>query len=149
MNTIINYETYLKGDCDRVLIWRKEINEVISEAGFDYTINEKETLFKDHDGNNYEIFIGPKAQASITLWQKYDEEKHPHGHYLVCAMETMLSMFGVKIYRRSDPMCLGLAIDFLYISKEVFTETLMVYIKLLRAGRYKLNERIAMNKDFK
>lgn len=60
MNTIINYDTYLKGDCDRILIWRKEINEVISEAGFDYTINEK-TLFKDHDGNNYEIFIGPKA----------------------------------------------------------------------------------------
>lgn len=45
-------------------------------------------------------------------------------------------------------MCLGLAIDFLYVSKEVFTETFMVYIKLLRAGRYKLNERIAMNKDF-
>ena len=148
MNTIINYETYHKGDCDRVLIWRKEINEVISEAGFDYTINEKETLFKDHDGNNYEIFIGPKAQASITLWQEYNEEKHPHGYYLICAMETMLSMFGVKIYRKSSPMCLGLAIDFLYVSKEVFTETFMVYIKLLRAGRYKLNERIAMNKDF-
>ena len=63
-------------------------------------------------------------------------------------METMLSMFGVKIYRKSSPMCLGLAIDFLYVSKEVFTETFMVYIKLLRAGRYKLNERIAMNKDF-
>ena len=148
MNTIINYETYLKGDCDRVLIWRKEINEVISEAGFDYTINEQETLFKDHDGNNYEIFIGPKAQASITLWQEYNEEKHPHGYYLICAMETMLSMFGVKIYRKLSPMCLGLAIDFLYVSKEVFTETFMVYIKLLRAGRYKLNERIAMNKDF-
>lgn len=148
MDTIINYETYLKGDCDRVLIWRKEINEVISEAGFDYTINEEETFFKDHDGNNYEIFIGPKAQASITLWQEYNEEKHPHGYYLICAMETMLSMFGVKIYRKSSPMCLGLAIDFLYVSKEVFTETFMVYIKLLRAGRYKLNERIAMNKDF-
>lgn len=139
MDTIINYETYLKGDCDRVLIWRKEINEVISEAGFDYTINEEETFFKDHDGNNYEIFIGPKAQASITLWQEYNEEKHPHGYYLICAMETMLSMFGVKIYRKSSPMCLGLAIDFLYVSKEVFTETFMVYIKLLRAGRYKLN----------
>ena len=148
MNTIINYETYHKGDCDRVLIWRKEINEVISEAGFNHTINEQETLFKDHDGNNYEIFIGPKAQASITLWQEYNEEKHPHGYYLICAMETMLSMFGVKIYRKSSPMCLGLAIDFLYVSKEVFTETFMVYIKLLRAGRYKLNERIAMNKDF-
>lgn len=148
MDTIINYETYLKGDCDRVLIWRKEINEVISEAGFNHTINEQETLFKDHDGNNYEIFIGPKAQASITLWQEYNEEKHPHGYYLICAMETMLSMFGVKIYRKSSPMCLGLAIDFLYVSKEVFTETFMVYIKLLRTGRYKLNERIAMNKDF-
>ena len=148
MDTIINYETYLKGDCDRVLIWRKEINEVISEAGFNHTINEQETIFNDHDGNNYEIFIGPKAQASITLWQEYNEEKHPHGYYLVCAMETMLSMFGVKIYRKSSPMCLGLAIDFLYVSKEVFTETFMVYIKLLRAGRYKLNERIAMNKDF-
>lgn len=148
MDTIINYETYLKGDCDRVLIWRKEINEVISEVGFNHTINEQETLFKDHDGNNYEIFIGPKAQASITLWQEYNEEKHPHGYYLICAMETMLSMFGVKIYRKSSPMCLGLAIDFLYVSKEVFTETFMVYIKLLRAGRYKLNERIAMNKDF-
>lgn len=148
MDTIINYETYLKGDCDRVLIWRKEINEVISEAGFNHTINEQETLFKDHDGNNYEIFIGPKAQTSITLWQEYNEEKHPHGYYLICAMETMLSMFGVKIYRKSSPMCLGLAIDFLYVSKEVFTETFMVYIKLLRAGRYKLNERIAMNKDF-
>ena len=147
MDTIINYETYLKGDWEEVLIWRKEINEVISEAGFDHTINEKETLFKDHDGNNYEIFIGPKAYASITLWQEYDEEKHPHGYYLICAMETMLSMFGVKIYRRSHPMCLGLAIDFLYVSKEVFTETFMVYIKLLRTGRYKLNERIAMNKE--
>ena len=148
MDTIINYETFLKGDCDRVIIWRKEINEVISEAGFNHTIKEQETLFKDHDGNNYEIFIGPKAQASITLWQEYNEEKHPHGYYLICAMETMLSMFGVNIYRKSSPMCLGLAIDFLYVSKEVFTETFMVYIKLLRAGRYKLNERIAMNKDF-
>ena len=148
MNAIINNEAYLKGDMERVLTWRKEINEVISEAGFDHTINEEETFFKDHDGNNYEIFIGPKAQASITLWQEYNEEKHPHGYYLICAMETMLSMFGVKIYRKSSPMCLGLAIDFLYVSKEVFTETFMVYIKLLRAGRYKLNERIAMNKDF-
>lgn len=147
MNTIINHETYLKGDLEEVLIWRNEINQVISEAGFEHITNEKETLFKDNDGNDYEIFIGPKAQASITLWQEYAEEKYPHGYYLVCAIETMLSMFGVKIYRRSDPMRLGLAIDFLYVSKEVFTETFMVYIKLLRAGRYKLNERIAMNKD--
>lgn len=144
-SSIINYEAYLKGDMERVLTWRKEINEVISEAGFDHTINEEETFFKDHDGNEYEIFIGPKAQTCITLWQEYDEEKHPHGYYLVCALETMLAMFGVKIYRRSDPMCLGLAIDFLYVSKEVFTETLLGYIKLLRAARYKLNEKIAMN----
>lgn len=147
MNAIINHETYLIGDLKRVIIWRKEINEVLAGAGFAHTINEEETLFKDHDGNEYEIFIGPKAQACITLWQEYDEEKHPLGYYLICAMETMLSMFGVKIYRRSDPMCLGLAIDFLYVSKEVFAETLMVYLKLLRAGRYKLNERIAINKD--
>ena len=147
MNAIINHETYLNGNMERVLTWRKEINKVISEAEFDHTINEEETLFKDHDGNEYEIFIGPKAQARITLWQEYDKEKHPHGYYLICAMETMLSMFGVKIYRRSDPMCLGLAIDFLYVSKEVFTETLMVYLKMLRAGRYILNERIAMNKN--
>lgn len=44
-------------------------------------------------------------------------------------------------------MCFGYAIDFLYVSKEVFRETLKVYIKLLRAGRYKLNEKIVMNKD--
>ena len=147
MNMTINYETYLKGDKGKVLIWRKEINEVIADAGFEHIVNEEETFFKDLDGNDFEIFIGPKAQARITLWQEYDEEEHPHGYYLVCALETMLSMFGVKIYRKSDPMCLGLAIDFLYVSKEVFTETFMVYIKLLRAGRYKLNERIAMNKD--
>lgn len=42
MNTIINYETYLKGNWEKVLIWRKEINEVISEAGFEHTINEEE-----------------------------------------------------------------------------------------------------------
>lgn len=147
MNMTINYETYLKGDKGKVLIWRKEINEVIADAGFEHIVNEEETFFKDLDGNDFEIFIGPKAQARITLWQEYDEEEHPHGYYLVCALETMLSMFGVKIYRKSDPMCLGLAIDFLYVSKEVFRETLMVYLKLLRAGRYKLNERIAMNKN--
>lgn len=147
MNMTINYETYLKGDKGKVLIWRKEINEVIADAGFEHIVNEEETFFKDHDGNEYEIFIGPKAQARITLWQEYDKEKHPHGYYLICALETMLSMFRVKIYRKSDPMCLGLAIDFLYVSKEVFRETLMVYLKLLRAGRYKLNERIAMNKN--
>lgn len=147
MNMTINYETYLKGDKEKVLIWRKEINEVIAEAGFEHIVNEEETFFKDLDANDFEIFIGPKAQARITLWQEYDEEEHPHGYYLVCALETMLSMFGVKIYRKSDPMCLGLAIDFLYVSKEVFRETLMVYLKLLRAGRYKLNERIAMNKN--
>lgn len=118
---------------------------MIAVAGFEHIVNEEETFFKDLDGNDFEIFIGPKAQARITLWQKYDEEERPHGYYLLCALETMLAMFGVKIYRRSDPMCLGLAIDFLYVSKEVFTETLLVYIKLLRAARYKLNEKIAMN----
>lgn len=148
MNTIINYETYLKGDWEGVLVWRKEINDVISEAGFECTIKDKETLFRDNEGNNYEIFIGPKGQAQISLWQEYDEEKHPNGYYLMCAMETMLSMFGIKIYRRSNPMHLGLAIDFLYVSKEVLAQTLMVYIKLLRAGRYKLNERIAMNQEW-
>lgn len=65
----------------------------------------------------------------------------------MCALETMLSMFGVKIYRRSNPMGIGLAIDFLYVSKEVFRETLLIYIKLLRAGRSKLNERILENND--
>ena len=145
MNAIINYNTYFKGDWEEVLVWRQEINEVISEIGFEHTINEEDTLFKDSKGNDYEIFIGPKAQARITLWQEYDEEAHPHGYYLVCALETMLSMFGVKIYRRSDPMCLGLAIDFLYVSKEVFRETLLIYIKLLRAGKSKLNERISEN----
>ena len=65
----------------------------------------------------------------------------------MCALETMLSMFGVKIYRRSNPMCLGLAIDFLYVSKDVFRETLLIYIKLLRAGKYKLNERIEKNTE--
>ena len=148
MSTIINQETYLQGDWERVLIWRKEINEIISEFEFEYTINEEETLFKDSKGNDFEIFIGPKAQARITLWQEYDEEAHPNGYYLICALETMLSMFGVKIYSRSNPMCLGLAIDFLYVSKDAFRETLLIYIKLLRAGRNKLNERIAMNEGF-
>lgn len=146
-NYIIDYETYLNGDWDRVLVWRNEINEVISETGFKYTIKENIAYFNDNDGNNYEIFIGPKGQARITLWQEYDEKKHVNGYYLMCAVETMLSMFGVKIYRRSNPMCLGLAIDFLYVSKEVLQETLMIYIKLLKAGRYKLNKRIAMNTD--
>lgn len=147
MNTIINQETYLQGDWERVLIWRKEINEIISEFEFEYTINEEETLFKDSKGNDYEIFIGHKAQARLILWEEYDEEEHPNGYYLMCALETMLSMFGVKIYRRSNPMGLGLAIDFLYVSKEVFRETLLIYIKLLRAGRSKLNERIFENND--
>lgn len=148
MNTLINYETYFNGDSEQVLVWREEINDVLSETGFEHTLNEEETLFKDSKGNDYEIFIGPKAQARITLWQEYDEEAHPNGYYLICALETMLSMFGVKIYRRSNPMCLGLAIDFLYVSKDAFRETLLIYIKLLRAGRNKLNERIAMNEGF-
>ena len=147
MNTLINYDTYFNGDSEQVLVWRQEINEVLSEIGFEHTINEEETLFKDSKGNDYEIFIGPKAQARLILWEEYDEEEHPNGYYLMCALETMLSMFGVKIYRRSNPMGLGLAIDFLYVSKEVFREMLLIYIKLLRAGRSKLNERIFENHD--
>lgn len=34
------------------------------------------------------------------------------------------------------------------VPKEVFDETLMVYINLLRGGRYKLNKRIAMNQEY-
>jgi hypothetical protein len=143
----INYDTYINGDLNKVIVWRNEINEVISEVGFSYTIKENSTLFIDNDGNEYEIFIGSKAQTCITLWQEYDEEAHPNGYYLMCALETMLSMFGIKIFSKSKPMCFGYAIDFLYVSKEVFRETLKVYIKLLRAGRYKLNEKIVMNKD--
>lgn len=147
MKHIINYETYFNGDWEQVKVWRQEINEVISEIGFEHIINEEETLFKDSKGNDYEIFIGPKAQASLILWEEYDEDEHPNGYYLMCALETMLSMFGVKIYRRSNPMCLGLAIDFLYVSKDVFRETLLIYIKLLRAGKYKFNERIEKNTE--
>ena len=45
MNAIINYNIYFKGDWEEVLVWRQEINEVISEIGFEHTINEEETLF--------------------------------------------------------------------------------------------------------
>ena len=100
---------------------------------------------QDKEGNQFEIFIGPKAQTEILLLQEFDENKFVRGHYLICALEVMLKCFGTKIYCFLNPFRLGFAIDFLYSSKEAFKEMVQEYIDLAIRAREEMNLKLTEN----
>lgn len=145
MMEMVKYETYVSGDRSALLHWRNEINEVLYEMGYMPDVDKETTYFQDKDGNQFEIFIGPKAQAEILLLQEFDEKKFVRGHYLVCALEVMLKCFGTKVYCFLNPFRLGFAIDFLYSSKEAFKEMIQEYISLAIRARGEMNFKLTEN----
>lgn len=145
MGNIITYETYSKGDREAVMHWREEINEILRMRGYQLNVEKNITYFQDKNGNQFEIFIGPKAQAEILLLQEFDENKFVRGHYLICALEVMLKCFGTKIYCFLNPFRLGFAIDFLYSSKEAFKEMIQEYINLAIRAREEMNLKLTEN----
>lgn len=145
MGNIITYETYSKGDREAVMHWREEINEILRMRGYQLNVEKNITYFQDKNGNQFEIFIGPKAQAEILLLQEFDENKFVRGHYLICALEVMLKCFGTKIYCFLNPFRLGFAIDFLYSSKEAFKEMIQEYIDLVIRAREEMNLKLTEN----
>lgn len=145
MGNIITYETYSKGDREAVMHWREEINEILRMRGYQLNVEKNITYFQDKNGNQFEIFIGPKAQAEILLLQEFDENKFVRGHYLICALEVMLKCFGTKIYCFLNPFRLGFAIDFLYSSKEAFKEMIQEYIDLAIRAREEMNLKLTEN----
>ena len=149
MAEIVKYETYLSGDQVGVQGWRDEINEILNEMGYKLHINKETTYFQDQDGNQFEIFIGPKAQTEILLLQEYDEKRFVRGEYLVCALEVMLKCFGIKIYCFLNPFRLGFALDFLYSSKEAFKEMIQEYIYLTIKARKEMKLKLQENEQFK
>lgn len=145
MGNIITYETYSKGDREAVMHWREEINEILRMRGYQLNVEKNITYFQDKEGNQFEIFIGPKAQTEILLLQEFDENKFVRGHYLICALEVMLKCFGTKIYCFLNPFRLGFAIDFLYSSKEAFKEMVQEYIDLAIRAREEMNLKLTEN----
>ena len=145
MENVITYETYTKGDREAVIHWREEINEILRMRGYQLNVEKNITYFQDNEGNQFEIFIGPKAQTEILLLQEFDENKFVRGHYLICALEVMLKCFGTKIYCFLNPFRLGFAIDFLYSSKEAFKEMVQEYIDLAIRAREEMNLKITEN----
>lgn len=113
--------------------------------GYQLNVEKNITYFQDKNGNQFEIFIGPKAQAEILLLQEFDENKFVRGHYLTCALEVMLKCFGTKIYCFLNPFRLGFAIDFLYSSKEAFKEMIQEYIDLAIRAREEMNLKLTEN----
>ena len=149
MAEIVKHETYVSGDQFGVQAWRTEIHEVLNEIGYKLNINKETTCFEDNEGNQFEIFIGPKAQAEILLLQEYDEKKFVRGEYLVCALEVMLKCFGIKIYCFLNPFRLGFAFDFLYSSKEAFKEMIREYICLTIKARKEMKLKLEENEQVK
>lgn len=145
MENVITYETYTKGDREAVIHWREEINEILRMRGYQLNVEKNITYFQDKEGNQFEIFIGPKAQTEILLLQEFDENKFVRGHYLICALEVMLKCFGTKIYCFLNPFRLGFAIDFLYSSKEAFKEMVQEYIDLAIRAREEMNLKLTEN----
>lgn len=145
MENVITYETYTKGDREAVIHWREEINEILRMRGYQLNVEKNITYFQDKEGNQFEIFIGPKAQTEILLLQEFDENKFVRGHYLICALEVMLKCFGTKIYCFLNPFRLGFAIDFLYSSKEAFKEMVQEYIDLAISAREEMNLKLTEN----
>lgn len=145
MGNVITYETYKKGDREAVIHWREEINEILRMRGYQLNVVKNITYFQDKEGNQFEIFIGPKAQTEILLLQEFDENKFVRGHYLICALEVMLKCFGTKIYCFLNPFRLGFAIDFLYSSKEAFKEMVQEYIDLAIRAREEMNLKLTEN----
>lgn len=145
MENVITYETYTKGDKEAVIHWREEINEILRMRGYQLNVEKNITYFQDKEGNQFEIFIGPKAQTEILLLQEFDENKFVRGHYLICALEVMLKCFGTKIYCFLNPFRLGFAIDFLYSSKEAFKEMVQEYIDLAIRAREEMNLKLTEN----
>lgn len=145
MENVITYETYTKGDREAVIHWREEINEILRMRGYQLNVEKNITYFQDNEGNQFEIFIGPKAQTEILLLQEFDENKFVRGHYLICALEVMLKCFGTKIYCFLNPFRLGFAIDFLYSSKEAFKEMVQEYIDLAIRAREEMNLKLREN----
>ena len=143
----ITYDTYKNGNRQDVIIWRNEIYDVITSFGYNCIEQDLEFAFTDEHGNNYEIYIGPKAQACLQLWHEYDERIDVDGFYLVSAVEVMLKCFGVKIYRRSSPLNFGFAIDFLYSTKEAFKESFRIYLEMAIKAKSLMDERILTNND--
>jgi hypothetical protein len=145
MENVITYETYTKGDREAVIHWREEINEILRMRGYQLNVEKNITYFQDKEGNQFEIFIGPRAQTEILLLQEFDENKFVRGHYLICALEVMLKCFGTKIYCFLNPFRLGFAIDFLYSSKEAFKEMVQEYIDLAIRAREEMNLKLTEN----
>lgn len=145
MENVITYETYTKGDREAVIHWREEINEILRMRGYQLNVEKNITYFQDKEGNQFEIFIGPKAQTEILLLQEFDENKFVRGHYLICALQVMLKCFGTKIYCFLNPFRLGFAIDFLYSSKEAFKEMVQEYIDLAISAREEMNLKLTEN----
>lgn len=145
MENVITYETYTKGDREAIIHWREEINEILRMRGYQLNVEKNITYFQDKEGNQFEIFIGPKAQTEILLLQEFDENKFVRGHYLICALEVMLKCFGTKIYCFLNPFRLGFAIDFLYSSKEAFKEMVQEYIDLAIRAREEMNLKLTEN----
>ena len=142
MGDIIKHQTYQDGDKKALSLWRTEINEVLQSLGYDLKTEKGITIFSDNIGNQFEVFIGAKAQAEVILWQAYDELQFVRGHYLVCAMEVMLKCFGAKVYCRLNPFQLGFAIDFLYSSKESFQEMILAFINIAINARDEMNNKL-------
>lgn len=145
MTEIVKYETYVYGDRLALQHWRDEIKDVLQGMGYTLDIDKETTYFQDKEGNQFEIFIGPKAQTEILLLQEFDENKFVRGHYLICALEVMLKCFGTKIYCFLNPFRLGFAIDFLYSSKEAFKEMVQEYIDLAIRAREEMNLKLTEN----
>lgn len=142
MENLIKQNTYHDGDKQALSGWREDINEVLESLGYDLKTEKGITLFSDDVGNQFEVFIGSKAQAEVILWQEYDELQFVRGHYLVCAMEVMLKCFGAKVYCRLNPFQLGFAIDFLYSSKESFQEMIKAFINIAINARDEMNNKL-------
>lgn len=149
MTEMVKYETYVSGDRSALRHWRDDINDVLKEMGYNLNIDKETTYFRDKEGNQFEIFVGPKAQAEILLLQEFDENNFVRGHYLVCALEVMLKCFGTKVYCFLNPFRLGFAIDFLYSSKDSFKEMIQEYITLAIRAREEMNSKLTENEQIK